>query len=434
MIEFLFTKTPLAYFVASFWRDEAFSYLMARLPLSTLLWSTAKDANPPFYYVLLKLWMDIFGTSEIAIRSLSLVFFWATLYVVFLIMNEIYKINTKKSLYYLLFFILNPLLHYYAFEARMYSMMAFMATLLFYALMKKKYKLYAYAALAALFTHYFLIIVIAFQSVFILLTSLKTERKHFFLPLVKACLWYIPWVIVLVFAHPPVGTSFWLGPPQIKDILLLPAIILIGYEKDAWTIAPFLFFFSLFSGAILIFGSLHHFFLKKKQQLFLFLGWSLGIPLVIFIFSFIKPMFLPRYLIFTTIGLSLLLVSCFEHIGNRWVRSVLTVIFIVFLVFYTSIQAVIRTKAPLKKEFLKIQNEMKNTDVIYVTHEYDFHPAEYYFSTQKVYLYKKTYAEIPWFVGKVLMDKRSFKDTLPQYPVRAFIINHDGTYTIQSRQ
>ena len=106
MIQFLFTRTPLAYFVASLWRDEAFSYLMARLPIHQLLWATAQDANPPLYYLLLKLWMGIFGTSEIALRSLSLIFFWATLYVVYLILKEVYALGTKKSLFYLLFFIL----------------------------------------------------------------------------------------------------------------------------------------------------------------------------------------------------------------------------------------------------------------------------------------------------------------------------------------
>ncbi|PIV07924.1 hypothetical protein COS52_05390, partial [Candidatus Roizmanbacteria bacterium CG03_land_8_20_14_0_80_39_12] len=112
---------------------------------------------------LLKVWMGFFGSSEIAIRSLSLIFFWATLYIVFLILNDVFRLSEKKSIAYLLLFIINPLLHYYAFEARMYSMMAFIATLLFYALMKHKYKLYAYTAITAMFTHYFLFIVIAFQ-------------------------------------------------------------------------------------------------------------------------------------------------------------------------------------------------------------------------------------------------------------------------------
>ena len=93
-----------------------------------------------------------------------------------------------------------------------------------------------------------------------------------------------------------------------------------------------------------------------------------------------------------------------------------------------------RTKAPLKKTFYSIGKELRVNDVVYVTSEYDFHPAEYYLPSKKVCLYKKTYEELPWFVGKVLMDKQAFKDTLPRYPVRAFIVNNDGSYSIQSSQ
>ena len=434
MIEFFLTKTPLAYFVASFWRDEAFSYLMAKLPLPTLLWSTAQDANPPLYYVVLKLWMGIFGSSEIALRSLSLVFFYATLYVGYLIMKDVFKLTTRKSLFYLLFFIVNPLLHYYAFEARMYSMMAFIATLLFYALMKKKYKLYAYIALIGLFTHYFLFIVVAFQSLFVFITSHKSDRRHFFLPLFKSVLWYIPWIITLIIAHPPVGGSFWIAPPDIKDLLILPAVVLTGYEKDAWMIVSSLSLLSFVTTGILIFGSFNHLFFQKKRQLFLFFGWGIGIPLAVFILSFVKPMFLPRYLIFATVGLLLLLINCFEHVKNNVVRSLLITVILLFLMSYSATQVVMRKKASLKKVFTSIKNEMNSTDIVYVTHEYDFHPAEYYLPGKKIYIYKKTYEEIPWFVGKILMDKQAFTNTLPRYPTRAFIVNNDGSYSIQSAQ
>ena len=77
---------------------------------------------------------------------------------------------------------------------------------------------------------------------------------------------------------------------------------------------------------------------------------------------------------------------------------------------------------------------MNSTDIVYVTHEYDFHPAEYYLPGKKIYIYKKTYEEIPWFVGKILMDKQAFTNTLPRYPTRAFIVNNDGSYSIQSAQ
>lgn len=431
MMEFLFTKTPLAYFVASFWRDEAFSYLMAKLPIHTLLWSTAQDANPPLYYVLLKVWMGIFGSSEVAIRSLSLVFFWATLYVVYLILKDIFRMNEKKSMWYLLLLVINPLLHYYAFEARMYSMLAFFSTLLFYALMKKNYRLYAYTALLAMFTHYFVGIVIMFQVLFALISFTKQEKKHLLLPLCKAALWYIPWLIVLFLARPPVGQSFWILTSTLKDLPLLPAIIFTGYEKTAWVLYDYLPHLSLSIASIMVLAAYFRAYHQKKRSIILLLGWALGIPLLIFIISFWKPVFLPRYLIFATVGLLILLIISIEGMKKRYVRIGALVLLVIFSLTFSSVQVLSRTKAPLKSVFHTIKTQMHKGDVIYVTNEYDFHPAQYYVPSKKVYIYKKTYEELPWFVGKVLIDKSSFRMTLPIYPERAFIVS-DESYTVQS--
>src|SRR3989339_1180240 len=142
MLNFIFTKTHLFFFTQSFWRDEAFSYFMAKKNVSEIIFLTAKDFNPPLYYLILHFWIKIFGGSEIALRSLSIIFFWATIYVAFLFLNDIFKIKLKKSFFYLIFFIVNPLLLYYAFEARMYTMFAFFASLSYYAFFKKDYRLY----------------------------------------------------------------------------------------------------------------------------------------------------------------------------------------------------------------------------------------------------------------------------------------------------
>jgi len=432
-MEFLFSKTPLAYFVASFWRDEAFSYLMAKLPIHTLLWSTAQDANPPLYYLLLKIWIVFFGSSEVAMRSLSLVFFSATLFMIFLILRDVYKLTPRKSMGYLLLFIINPLLHYYAFEARMYSMMAFFATFLFYAIMEKKYRLYSYVALLALFTHYFLAVIIVFQVFFALLWFTKTEKKQLFLSLLKISIWYIPWIVLLLFAHPPIGQSFWIAPSKIKDLLLIPAIIFTGYEKTTWVIYNYLPHLSIAIVTIIAVAIRFRVFHQKKRLLILLFGWALGIPLFIFILSFWKPIFLPRYLIFSTVGLLILLIISIEGIKNIRIRIGAIVLLVFFSLTFATAQVILRVKAPLKNTFNSIKQQMLDTDVIYVTNEFDFHPAQYYLPSKKVYIYKKSYKELPWFVGKVLIDKQSFRTSLPIYPERAFIVTNE-TYTIRSSQ
>ncbi len=53
------------------WLDEALTANIASHPLGDLVSLLKHDGAPPLYYVLLHGWMNVFGTSDLAIRSLS---------------------------------------------------------------------------------------------------------------------------------------------------------------------------------------------------------------------------------------------------------------------------------------------------------------------------------------------------------------------------
>jgi mannosyltransferase len=53
------------------WLDEALSVEIARRPLPQLFSALRRDGSPPLYYLLLHAWMAVFGTSTIAVRTLS---------------------------------------------------------------------------------------------------------------------------------------------------------------------------------------------------------------------------------------------------------------------------------------------------------------------------------------------------------------------------
>jgi len=75
---------------------------------------------------------------------------------------------------------------------------------------------------------------------------------------------------------------------------------------------------------------------------------------------------------------------------------------------------------------------MGKDDVIYVTHEFNFHPAQYYLDGKQVYIYGKTYGKIRSYVGKILIPENSISNSLPPYPHRAFILKDDLSYIIQA--
>ncbi len=421
MLNFIFTKTPLLFLTQSFWRDEAFSYFMAKKNIAEIIFLTAKDFNPPLYYFILHFWMKIFGESEVAIRSLSIVFFWATIYVVFLFITEVFKIKQKKAFLYLILFIVNPLLLYYAFEARMYSMLAFFSTLSFYALYKKKLHLYLLASILGMYTHYFMVFVLLGQYI-----HRRFKQKYILFA-------FLPWIIYMIFNKNFAGTAFWIHKPSLINLLTFVGTIFSSYEPGLTSANRLIISFSFILWLIIIFA----FIVNQKsntdhKKIFRLLSiWAVGIPLFIMLISFIKPIFLDRYLIFSTVGLLLLLVYSMEKM-SRPISVVLLIFFIVVSICLQSVQLLVRAKLPVKKSILEIKSLMKKDDLLYVASELDYFTVLYYFQEDRVYIYGKNYEDIPDYIGKVLISKEKIASNLPFYPKKAFILNSDGRYDIQA--
>jgi hypothetical protein len=59
---------------SSLWLDEALAANIADVALGDLTDALRRDGHPPLYYLLLKGWTAVFGTSDLALRSLSGVF------------------------------------------------------------------------------------------------------------------------------------------------------------------------------------------------------------------------------------------------------------------------------------------------------------------------------------------------------------------------
>lgn len=107
----------------SLWLDEATSAMSTFLyDAKTLITQfSPRDFHPPFYYLFLDFWVQIFGNSEISLRLPSVFFSVLTGY----ILMKIFRGSD-------LLFLFNPLIVYFSQEARMYSMATFFVALSFY--------------------------------------------------------------------------------------------------------------------------------------------------------------------------------------------------------------------------------------------------------------------------------------------------------------
>ena len=119
-----------------FWLDEAIGMLAQRdLSYKGLIESLMRyDNHPPLYYLTLKFWVSVFGSGEIAVRLLSVLFGLGAIWVTYLIGKEV-LIKYKNKIFGFSAPIISALLiatsglHvYYSQEARMYSMATFFAS------------------------------------------------------------------------------------------------------------------------------------------------------------------------------------------------------------------------------------------------------------------------------------------------------------------
>ena len=102
------------------WFDEALSVNIARLPFSDLHEALRHDGAPPLFYVLLHLWTAAFGTSDVAVRSMSGVFMLGAAVAIWFAARRL----GGRQLAWLAAMIMlaNPYAIRYATEARMYAL------------------------------------------------------------------------------------------------------------------------------------------------------------------------------------------------------------------------------------------------------------------------------------------------------------------------
>lgn len=422
MLNFLFSKTPLLFLVQSFWRDEAFSYVLSKQSIIDILIKTAHDFNPPLYYLLLHGWMKFFGNSEIVLRLPSVIFFVITLYGLYVYMEKIFKIPMGKIFLYLILASLNPMLLSYAFEARMYSMFACFSLLSTYFFLRKNKKGYFVATLLGLYTHYFMLLVVGGHVLYLFLTS---KRKHAIQEIktyVPAILLFIPWVLFVFLVKRPLFDSFWILTLPLKDLLTVPFRLYTGFERN--------FSISYFFQSIIIFGAAL-IGLNLRRENILFLTLSLGIGYTLAVVSLFKPVFLPRYLIFTTPFLILLMVQSLERLP-AWGRGVLIGVLFIVTMQYLSFQVAHLRKLPYDRVIGEIKRLAGPKDYLYVASELDYFTGLYYFDERRVKIYNKPYSDIPSFTGKALIPQSALTKVLPMYPTKAFILSPDLTYAIQA--
>ena len=192
---------------ASFWCDESLTWWMSNWSLGTVI-SAVLDVHPPLYFCLMGLWKQLFGSSEVAFRSVSTIFSILTLVFVFLHASAL---NERKTIWIFpvvsLLFVFSPYDIHLSRFARSFTMLMFVCTAFSYFYFKfviSGEKIYWTLSLptgiAAVYTHHLALMYVpcAIVAGFLLKADRQTGLYASWLGAIIA-LSYIPWAIILPF-------------------------------------------------------------------------------------------------------------------------------------------------------------------------------------------------------------------------------------------
>lgn len=160
----------------SLWFDEAFSWRLIQFPFTEMMNRAASDVHPPLYYIVLKEWAVVFGSSLASLRSFSIVLAGATIVAMYAFTAEAWRSRTAGILS-AMWLAVSGWQIAFAWEARMYTMGTFGVLVSTYLLLKalrqkqqRPYWWLAYGVVtsAFLYTHYYAIFSITAQAVFLI--------------------------------------------------------------------------------------------------------------------------------------------------------------------------------------------------------------------------------------------------------------------------
>jgi len=391
-------------FTTSLWGDEAFSAILSMKSIPEIIKIISRDTSPPLYNITEHLWFQIFGTSEVAIRTLSFLYF-------FLAVLFTYKIGAllfarKVGVLAAILTFLNPFFFTYAFEGRMYSILALGVTASMYFFLKQNWFLYILATAFALYSHHFAIFAVFVQGIWFLKELLTNKDKKtslfMFLSFVGVGILYIPWLVPLYNQTKMVGSGFWLGTPTFVDLIkMLGDYLARGIKHPLVTGAL------VVTLAILVLRKWH----KEVEKTLFLLSWFLLPILATWIISQkFQSIFFNRYLLYTIPAAMLILAS-----NTRKILSLGLIAALVLLLSNIDYHYFTHpTKRPFKDLATYVKETKRGDDILINWNAASHHlwESKYYGIPAPIYLPEGK--ELPFFVGTALMVKEDIINEIPE--------------------
>jgi mannosyltransferase len=225
----------------SLWNDEAFSRYYFDTGLSFMLTEGLRsESSPPLYYMAIGAWIQLFGWSEAALRSLSVVSSSLAIILVYALGRELF--GRRQGLVASALFALSATQIYYAQEARPYALLLIPVALILFACARYLRKpaslltilLYVGAAILGAYTHVTIALFVASCGLIVMVATWDTGElfggsvaRRWIAANLCVALLALPMVIGMT---QQVGTSgiAWIPPLNLHDIAAAASNTLVG--------------------------------------------------------------------------------------------------------------------------------------------------------------------------------------------------------------
>ena len=430
----------LSLFTQSLWRDEAFSVLIAKHSPLNIVYKMLEDQSPPLYFLLLHYWMNLFGTGELALRTLSICFHILLVLVIYFISKQYIRSILGRTCV-VLSVLLNPLLIQYAAEIRPYSLFAFLTALAVLLILKKQYLFASLILSLSLLTHNFAYFNILSIGAWWMYEKRKDILKHlheglslFAIPFLTGSFWSI----FLITQFNRISEEFWITE---KTTYMFTHLLEKFGRGDIWHESQSAVY--LFGLLITVFGTSYYIAKQEKMfdrvaviSLFLIL---IPITLTYYLSHFKTPIYHERYLISS---LPLLVVFVSYGISKLWSENRISKLLLTLLIggflyaSYVSADEITHTanKPYIREEVQMILAKAQPTDLIMTEDPITYLEVKWY--TEQVNRKSYTYSfdgVIPYYIGQVAFDKEDVLTSTPSGKLIWWILRDGKTIQIDTR-
>lgn len=388
-----------------FWIDEVISVEMSSGNVQNIFNTfkrAAQSIHPPAYYLGLRMWRNLLGSSEAILHGYSMLWSILGLVAVVLLASDVSG-RRRIGLMAGLLVAVNPLDIYYAQETRMYAQVAALGTLSSWFLWRWISSeerrnffldfgiwgyLYCLSSVLLLFSHYVSIFILLAQGIIALSCfSYKSRIRSivsYLLVAVICIIFFIPWYQFTqcfrtgLYSADILG---WMPMPHLQDFsVFLAKDFFFGparLTENIWMviISSVLIIATLSIACRLFFRN------SSLRSCVLFHGWMLFTPVLLAVIA--SHVYHPVYYHkkFSILVSSPLLILCaltWEYAGNsKWQGRVWYLILCFIMLCGSFFQYQVITK-PRMREFARIYNDKGTPDFMVFSPSYEARTASYY--------------------------------------------------------